>query len=296
MTAGTAAAVVRDLEGLQSATSSSRSASASPPTSRRSACAWATCSPPRRRTPTSTLREVDRLLDHPAYEPRMAAMCILDFKARRQLDAAGAPRARLALPPPPRSHHDVGHGRPVGPTRARRPPRRPVNGAARRPRGVTRPVAPAIGDHRAAVLRRRGERRRPRGGVRAGGRAWPAIPSRWSTTPSGSSSSTPATRDPDALAWVPRHPCRGDAATGPPAGDREARPQRLSEPSETVSWLVGAPHARRSRRITSGCTNERRLVSRGRRARRRASSWRSSGSSPRSSPGGDPPGCRRPAR
>ena len=30
--------------------------------------------------------EVNRLLDHPAYEPRMAAMCILDFKARRRLD------------------------------------------------------------------------------------------------------------------------------------------------------------------------------------------------------------------
>ena len=35
------------------------------------------------------LTEVDRLLDHPAYEPRMAAMCILDFKARRRLDEAG---------------------------------------------------------------------------------------------------------------------------------------------------------------------------------------------------------------
>lgn len=32
------------------------------------------------------LAEVDRLLDHPAYEPRMAAVCILDFKARRRLD------------------------------------------------------------------------------------------------------------------------------------------------------------------------------------------------------------------
>lgn len=32
------------------------------------------------------LDEVDRLLDHPAYEPRMAAMCILDFRARRRLD------------------------------------------------------------------------------------------------------------------------------------------------------------------------------------------------------------------
>lgn len=31
------------------------------------------------------LDQVDRLLDHPAYEPRMAAMCILDFKARRRL-------------------------------------------------------------------------------------------------------------------------------------------------------------------------------------------------------------------
>jgi 3-methyladenine DNA glycosylase AlkD len=32
------------------------------------------------------LAEVDLLLDHPAYEPRMAAMCILDFKARRRLE------------------------------------------------------------------------------------------------------------------------------------------------------------------------------------------------------------------
>lgn len=32
------------------------------------------------------LDEVGRLLDHPAYEPRMAAMCILDFRARRRLD------------------------------------------------------------------------------------------------------------------------------------------------------------------------------------------------------------------
>jgi hypothetical protein len=30
------------------------------------------------------LAEVVRLLAHPAYEPRMAAMCILDFKARRK--------------------------------------------------------------------------------------------------------------------------------------------------------------------------------------------------------------------
>ena len=32
------------------------------------------------------LHEVDRLLDHPAYEPRMAAWCILDFQVRRRLD------------------------------------------------------------------------------------------------------------------------------------------------------------------------------------------------------------------
>ena len=31
------------------------------------------------------LAEVDRLLDHPAYEARLAALCILDFKARRRL-------------------------------------------------------------------------------------------------------------------------------------------------------------------------------------------------------------------
>jgi 3-methyladenine DNA glycosylase AlkD len=31
------------------------------------------------------IAEVERLLDHPAYEPRMAAFCILDFKSRRKL-------------------------------------------------------------------------------------------------------------------------------------------------------------------------------------------------------------------
>ena len=31
------------------------------------------------------LDEVHLLLDHPAYESRMAAFCILDFKARRRL-------------------------------------------------------------------------------------------------------------------------------------------------------------------------------------------------------------------
>lgn len=30
------------------------------------------------------LSEVERLLAHPAYEPRLAALCILDFKARRK--------------------------------------------------------------------------------------------------------------------------------------------------------------------------------------------------------------------
>ena len=32
------------------------------------------------------MAELHRLLDHRAYEPRMAAMCILDFRARRRLD------------------------------------------------------------------------------------------------------------------------------------------------------------------------------------------------------------------
>ncbi|WP_278312419.1 DNA alkylation repair protein [Lolliginicoccus levis] len=32
------------------------------------------------------LGEVQQLLDHPAYEPRLAGFCILDFKARRKLD------------------------------------------------------------------------------------------------------------------------------------------------------------------------------------------------------------------
>lgn len=33
------------------------------------------------------LDQVERLLEHPTYEPRMAAFCILDFKARRKLSA-----------------------------------------------------------------------------------------------------------------------------------------------------------------------------------------------------------------
>jgi 3-methyladenine DNA glycosylase AlkD len=32
------------------------------------------------------LGEIEQLIDHPAYEPRMAAFCILDFMARRKLD------------------------------------------------------------------------------------------------------------------------------------------------------------------------------------------------------------------
>jgi hypothetical protein len=40
------------------------------------------------------LPEVHTLLDQPAYEPRMAAFCILDFKARRRLEVAE--RAALA--------------------------------------------------------------------------------------------------------------------------------------------------------------------------------------------------------
>jgi hypothetical protein len=42
------------------------------------------------------LDEVDRLLDHPAYEPRMAAMCILDFQARRD-DSRSGERFELYL-------------------------------------------------------------------------------------------------------------------------------------------------------------------------------------------------------
>ena len=32
------------------------------------------------------MEQLDVLLDHPAYEPRMAAFCILDFKARRRIE------------------------------------------------------------------------------------------------------------------------------------------------------------------------------------------------------------------
>jgi 3-methyladenine DNA glycosylase AlkD len=34
------------------------------------------------------LNEVEMLLDHPAYEPRLAAFCVLDFKARRKTTEA----------------------------------------------------------------------------------------------------------------------------------------------------------------------------------------------------------------
>ena len=42
------------------------------------------------------LDEVEALLEHPAYEPRMAAFCILDLQARRRLDD-GAREARYDL-------------------------------------------------------------------------------------------------------------------------------------------------------------------------------------------------------
>ena len=38
----------------------------------------------KRHTPLP-LEEVESLLSHPAYEPRLAALCILDFKARRRI-------------------------------------------------------------------------------------------------------------------------------------------------------------------------------------------------------------------
>ena len=95
---------------------------------------------------------VDRLLDHPAYEPRMAAMCILDFKARRRLDEAG--RSELAdiyL----RRHDrittwDMVDRQPRG---ARRSPRRAFDGSAVRPRGFASAPAPPFCGHRTAVLR-----------------------------------------------------------------------------------------------------------------------------------------------
>lgn len=40
------------------------------------------------------LEQVHRLLDHEAYEPRLAAFCVLDFRARGRLDDTG--RAELA--------------------------------------------------------------------------------------------------------------------------------------------------------------------------------------------------------
>jgi 3-methyladenine DNA glycosylase AlkD len=48
------------------------------------------------------LDEVAVLLEHPAYEPRMAAFCILDFQARRKLDEA----ERAALAACYLDHHD----------------------------------------------------------------------------------------------------------------------------------------------------------------------------------------------
>src|SRR5690606_17613334 len=47
--------------------------------------------------------ELERLLAHPAYEPRLAAFCILDFRARRRLsDKARKDLATMYL-----DHHDA---------------------------------------------------------------------------------------------------------------------------------------------------------------------------------------------
>ena len=94
MTAGTAAAVVRDLERLQSADElvkvRKRLAADEPAIGMRMGDLFATA----KAHTDLDLCEIDRLLDEPAYEPRMAAMCILDFKARRKLD--DEQRAELA--------------------------------------------------------------------------------------------------------------------------------------------------------------------------------------------------------
>ena len=83
------------------------------------------------------LDEVGRLLDHASYEARMAAFCILDFKARRRLDDRQRRDLYDALPHPPRPDHDVGHGRPRRAACDRWIPRRttalPTGGVGARP-------------------------------------------------------------------------------------------------------------------------------------------------------------------
>ena len=88
-----AGAVVRELEGLQSDVELGkvrrRLAAGEPAIGVRMGELFATA----KSYTGLSLGEVERLLDHPAYEPRMAAWCILDFKARRRLDDTG--RAEL---------------------------------------------------------------------------------------------------------------------------------------------------------------------------------------------------------
>ena len=113
------------------------------------------------------LTEVDRLLDHPAYEPRMAAMCILDFKARRRLDETG----RSALADTYLRRHDrittwdmvdraaprVLGGHLAGRSMA------PLYDLAASPAAA----APSFCGHRTAVLRHHRRRRRRDGRLRA---------------------------------------------------------------------------------------------------------------------------------
>ena len=121
------------------------------------------------------LATVDALLEHPAYEPRMAAICILDFKARRKLsEAERAELYALYL----RRHDritawdmvDRAAPRVVGGYLAGRS-LAPLEELAGR-----RAAAAAYGDHRTAVLHRPGQRRghgrrlRPRPTARRGSR------------------------------------------------------------------------------------------------------------------------------
>ena len=92
--AADAAAVVRDLEGLQSDSELAKVRRRLDPGEAAIGIRMGDLFATAKAHTDLELAEVDRLLDHPAYEPRMAAMCILDFKARRRLDEAG--RGELA--------------------------------------------------------------------------------------------------------------------------------------------------------------------------------------------------------
>ncbi len=193
------------------------------------------------------LDEVESLLDHPAYEPRLAAFCILDFKAQRRLsDDARRELYDIYL----RRHDSITTWDMVD-----RAAPRVVGGYL-----VGRSLAPL---HELAVaaepLRRRTSITAPLLFVKAGGPDDLAggfdIASRLAADPAaivhnavGIFLKHAGGRDPQALLPLPAHLCSNDAPSRVAASHREAQPERTKAlpPGQLTlsakSAISSAPH------------------------------------------------------